>query len=225
MIHSLLIMQARLNSSRLPQKALLPIIDGMPSLLVAMLGLYGVADEHVLACDRAGQVYFNSLAEQSHFQLVVGDEEHDVLSRFIKAMNLFKSNYVIRATADNLVVGRHLVSLAMEQALLTNADYFCFSKTPYGSGVEVVRSEVLINVHERAKEVHDREHVTSYIYNHPNEFRVIQSEAPNELKASDLRSTLDTVEDYERLKDFFHSKSIFSNNIVEEYISWMRKRC
>ncbi|NIZ19023.1 cytidylyltransferase domain-containing protein [Entomospira culicis] len=221
MASSLLIMQARLASSRLAQKALLPIYAGKPSLLYAMQGVYGVADAHVLACDVASFSSFEPIAQEAGFAIMAGDAD-DVLARFAHVAKEYKVDYVIRATADNLIVGQELVRLALDGAIDSDADYFCFEATAHGSGVEVIRRTVLLDAYANASSPFEREHVTPYIYGHPQRYKVIKPVVESRFFAPDLRSTLDTPEDYTRLVEFFTHRAFPSQTIIEEYIAWMR---
>lgn len=225
MSNSALVMQARLSSTRLQKKALLPLYEGVPSLLLAMEGIYGVADYHILACDLESYDVFTPIARQARFDILTGSLD-DVLLRFIQVMRVIPPvKYVIRATADNTIVGRMLPQVALQRAIDSDADYFCFSQTPHGSGVEIIRYDALLEAHQKAVSSHHREHVTAYIYDNRDKFKVETPAAPNLWIGEDIRSTLDTHDDYLRLKAFwseYYHHFDFSS-IIEEYIQWARR--
>nr|WP_246209024.1 spore coat protein [Entomospira entomophilus] len=216
-------MQARLSSTRLQQKALLPLREHESSLSLAMQGVYGVADYHLLACDEQSYDTFTPTALEHHFQITAGSLD-DVLERFTQALQCIPPvKYVIRATADNTIVGRSLPRLALEYADHRDVDYLCFSGTPHGSGVEVIRYDALLLAHQRASSSYEREHVTPYIYQHPEQFKVENPPAPMQWCAEEIRSTLDTPEDYARLKAFWAEYQGDFDSIIEEYIQWVRR--
>ncbi|MCL2520451.1 MAG: hypothetical protein FWE37_05560 [Spirochaetaceae bacterium] len=212
-INSALFMQARLNSDRLPQKALKPLA-GKASLLLAMQGLYGCADTHLLLTCSNSEAAFSPLAREAGYGLFIGDE-NDVLGRYAKAVSLYLPQWVIRATGDNTLVPKALVSRLLTLTVQANADYGRFSDTPHGSGVEVIRAEALLVANNEAVTAYQREHVCPFLYDNPARFKILLPLAPAEWRYPHLRTTLDTPEDYNRLSQFFTTKAT-----LEEYILW-----
>jgi spore coat polysaccharide biosynthesis protein SpsF len=199
---TVLILQARLDSTRLPRKALLPIC-GEPMLLRVMQALRQIpCDDRVLAApeDCAGD--FAPLARDAGFTLITGPKD-DVLARYCMAIRATDAGRVIRATGDNLFVLTDASARLEAEAESLDADYALYSGIPYGSGVECVKAGALLKAEAEAKLPAEREHVCPYLYNHPEIFSLHRPLVPQEWRGPALRFTVDTPADYERAQKFF----------------------
>lgn len=204
------IVQARLDSTRLPRKALLPL-DGEPLLLRVMEALSCIpVDKHILACPEDYYGTFKPLAERAGFAITTGPKD-DVLHRFVLAIEAFKLDYCIRATADNPFVFADAAWLCARETLALEADYGTLTSMPYGSGVELIRAEALSRADRESQSPYDREHVTPYLYNNPGQFFLHRPLAPLPWRESQVRLTVDTLEDYERAKRLYEALSSASN--------------
>lgn len=96
---TVIILQARLDSSRLPEKALLPLGDRPMVFRVVEALAHVPCDRRVLACPQDSETVFAPLAEEAGFYLFVGSKE-DVLDRFSGAARRFDARWIIRATGD-----------------------------------------------------------------------------------------------------------------------------
>jgi len=192
-----LVVQARLDSSRLSDKALLPLGD-RPIVFRVMEALaFLPCEKKILACPEDSVSAFAPLAEEAGFVLVPGPKE-DVLARYCLAIRRSGADRVIRATADNpFVFVDAAVSINMEAAEL-GADYSGYFGLPYGAGVESIASEALLRAEREAEATDEREHVCPYLYKHPELFRLHRPFAPRRWQGPEYRITVDTREDYER---------------------------
>ena len=190
-------LQARLNSSRLPGKALM-LLEGIPLIEWCMRRLKAAeAQEFVLlTCERdAGRL--RPSAERCGFTLFTGSED-DVLNRFASAVLYFKPDMILRATGDNPFVSPFLVGETVRLAASARADYAVLKNIPVGSSVEAVSAEALLKAAVRAEDAYEHEHVTPYLYRHPETFRVVSGEAPPGYR-SPLSVTVDTEDDFRRV--------------------------
>lgn len=195
-------LQVRLDSSRLPRKALLPL-GGKAVISHAMEALSQVpVERYVLLTDEESRAGLSPLAEEAGFELFTGPKE-DVLARYTMAVEHFQVVHFIRATGDNPLVSVGCAESLLQTHVRSGADYSAYTGLPLGTGVECVRSEALLDAHARATERYDREHVCPYLYRHPEKYRIFRPQADEAFQAPDLRVTLDTREDYERLQDIF----------------------
>jgi spore coat polysaccharide biosynthesis protein SpsF len=71
---------------------------------------------------------------------------------------------------------------------------------PQGVDAEVFSFAHLQKIHALEKDPFQREHVTPYFYQHPEEFRLNKVLAPKDLEAADIKLTVDTQEDFDRVK-------------------------
>ncbi len=201
---TVIILQARLDSSRLPGKALLPL-GGRPMVYRVMEALSRIpCDRRVLACPPDSETAFAPLAEEAAFSLFVGSKE-DVLNRFSRAARRFDARWIIRATGDNPFVFPDAAEALMKETENTEADYGTYGATPYGAGVEVIRAEALHTADREAREPFEREHVCPYLYGHPERFLLHRPLAPKMWRGPQLRVTVDTPADYQRAQGLYQA--------------------
>lgn len=190
------ILQARLDSSRLPGKALLPL-GGEPLILRVMEALRTVpCDAYALACPADSEKDFAPLAERAGFRLVIGSKE-DVLGRYCAAIRILNADRVIRATGDNPFVFPDAALAIAVEGEATGADYAAYAALPYGAGVESVSADALLRAEREAHLPAEREHVCPYLYNHGELFVLHRPAAPKKWRDPSIRLTVDTREDYE----------------------------
>ena len=220
-----LILQARLDSSRLSDKALLPLGD-RPIVFRVMEALaFLPCEKKILACPEDSVSAFAPLAEEAGFILVPGPKE-DVLARYCLAIRKSGADRVIRATADNPFVFVDAAGAIESEATELGADYAGYSGLPYGAGVESVASEALLRAEREAEVPDEREHVCPYLYRHPELFRLHRPLAPRRWQGPDCRITVDTSEDYgramslyERLSSLPLEKRNLGENVLSVYTS------
>jgi len=198
---SLGIIQARMDSSRLPRKVLLKL--GGRSVLervVRAAQASGVLDELVVAttteaADDAIVAECAAIGVACHRGPV-----DDVLARFLGVLDQHESDIMLRFTADNPLIDPAIISRAHRVFVASGADYLSTSLAhtlPRGLDVEMVRTPVLRQIDALAIE-HHRVHVTSYIYTHADDFDVIGLTLQPDL--SHLRLTLDTEDDWKLIE-------------------------
>jgi spore coat polysaccharide biosynthesis protein SpsF len=216
-------LQARLGSTRLPRKALLPL-GGTTVLQLAMRALARVeAGVHALLTEPASENAFAPLAREEGFELFVGPEE-DVLERFCRAAARFNVRRVIRATADNPLVCPEQVRSLLELHEARGWQLSHYLGPPLGTGVEVIEASALAEAGERAADPYEREHVTPYLYRHPERFRVGEPPCPAAWHLPEARLTLDTSADYERLRELFGELYRGQPLETEELVRWLQGR-
>ncbi|MDR2446825.1 MAG: spore coat protein [Treponema sp.] len=205
------VLQARLDSTRLPNKALLPLYgatDKEPLIYRVMDALRAVpCDLYVLACPPDCVSAFAPFAERSGFEIYAGSKE-DVLARYCGAVRTFAIDRVIRATGDNPFVFADAAFALNREAQILNADYAGYAALPYGAGVESVAAEALLRAERETSTDAEREHVCPYLYNHPERFRLHRPLASRVWQAPNMRLTVDTREDYERAAMLYRDLSL-----------------
>ena len=192
-----LVLQARLDSSRLGKKSLLPL-GGRPLIFRVMEALSLVSsEEKILACPEDDALSFAPLAEEAGFRLVPGPAS-DVLARYCIAIRRTGAERIIRATGDNPFVFTDAADALYGEASALGADYAGYSGLPYGAGVESVAAEALLRAEREAQSAGEREHVCPYLYGHPELFRLHRPLAPCQWQGPDFNISVDTPEDYTR---------------------------
>ncbi|WP_304223737.1 cytidylyltransferase domain-containing protein [Gracilinema caldarium] len=196
------IVQARLDSSRLPRKALLPL-HGEPLLFRVLEALSFIpVQHHILACPEDSYEAFKPIAEVAGFDIIAGPKD-DVLRRFVLACKAFALDYCIRATADNPFVFTDAAWMSAQESIALEADYGTLTSMPYGSGVEIIKAEALFRADRESSSSYDREHVCPYLYNNPNIFYLHRPLCPLKWREPQVRLTVDTYEDYERAQRLY----------------------
>lgn len=219
-----LVVQARLGSTRLPRKALLPLGGATVTDQVLRRLALVPADAHVLATDEASAPELGPVAARNGFELLVGSAE-DVLERYCDAIRRFGLSRLLRATGDNPLVSFELARLLVEEGSVSRADrvdYRAHTGMPLGMGVELVEASALLAAEKEASLPSEREHVCPFLYNHPERFRIARREAPAPYLLPDARVTIDTAADYEsvlRLYGALYAGSPIPSEAVLRYLS------
>jgi spore coat polysaccharide biosynthesis protein SpsF len=198
-----------MGSTRLPGKVLLDLA-GEPLLWhvvrrvqrIASLDGFLVATSTERADDR-----IEGLCLRHRWPCFRGDEK-DVLDRYYQAARHVQTRHVVRVTADCPLLCPHQTGLLLEHHLHAGADYthnvtVWGSGMPLGTGGEVITFEALEMSWREGREPHHREHVSEYIYEHPERFRIEKVPAPPELRRPELRLTVDTPEDLELIRAIY----------------------
>jgi len=192
------IVQARMGSTRLPGKVLRPLAGRtVLGRVVRAAHESAVLDDLVIATTtEPADDAVVAEAQRLGVACYRGPVD-DVLTRFLGALDEHPADAVMRFTADCPLLDPDIVALAATVwRAVGGLDYLstAISRTlPRGMDVEIVRAEAL-RLADRAATTHHRAHVTSYVYSHPQQYRVLGLTLPPDL--SDLRLTLDTVEDW-----------------------------
>jgi spore coat polysaccharide biosynthesis protein SpsF len=194
------IVQARMTSTRLPGKVLLPI-GGAPVLawVTGRAAMARTIDEVVLATstDESDDVVA-AWAGSSGVRVVRG-ALNDVLDRYrMAAETVPDADVVVRLTADCPLLDPGVVDLTV-RALDGGADYASTSldgRYPRGLDAEAVRRDVLLTAAREFDDGPEREHVTLGVYRRPERFRCVPVVAPAWAQRPHLRLTVDEPDDY-----------------------------
>lgn len=203
-----LIDQARMSSTRLPGKILKQVLD-KPLLLYQIERLKRAKrlSQIVIATTVNPQddIIANTAKEQG-VSVYRGSEE-DVLQRYAETAKQFQADFIVRITSDCPLIDPAIIDACIEQ-FLKSPQYDYISNTldltfPRGMDVEVFTQKALQTAHEKAKRTPEREHVTPYIYQHPDIFKI--GHFKNSENLSQYRLTVDTQEDFDLIKMIIES--------------------
>ncbi len=196
-VRKVVVVQARIGSQRLPGKVLADV--GGCSMLARVARRAGRArrvDTVVVATtDRTRDDAIVAECERLKVAVFRGDEE-DVLDRYYRAAAAHAAGVVVRVTADCPFIAPEVIDLVVAAEEASGADYASntLGRTyPRGLDTEVMTSEALGRAWREARGVHQRAHVTPYLYENPARFRLASVENARDL--SGLRWTVDTAED------------------------------
>ena len=217
------LIQVRLGSTRLKQKALLMLGD-RSVIEHAMLALRAVdADVFALLSDQPSAELLRPAAERCGYRLFAGHDT-DVLQRYIDAAEQFGVSTIVRATGDNPAVSGPLAQALLEIHRDSTSVLSGFDDLPLGCGVEIVERAALEQAHAASENAYDREHVTAYLYRHRTQFDVWRRPADPEYCAPEVRVTLDSAGDYQLLCDLYARHYRGKPLAIEQVIQWWRSR-
>lgn len=202
---TVIICQARMTSTRLPGKVLLKIL-GKPLLeyQIERMKRVTLADEIIIATTLNNtDDPIVSLSEKLKISYSRGPEE-DVLKRYYLAAAECKADLIIRVTSDCPLLDPGIIDQTIKYYKNNDFDYVSNMLTrsyPRGLDCEVFSMEALTMAHNEAYQKSDREHVTPYIYNNPDKFKISGIESDTDY--SHHRWTVDTKDDFLLIKTIY----------------------
>lgn len=208
------IIQARQGSTRLPGKVMMEVL-GKPLLdyLIERVKRAKFLKKIVVATTYLKED--DAIAEfcESHSVPCYRGEIEDVLGRYLGAAQFFSADVIVRLTGDCPLLDPDVIDqvIATYFRLYPKIDYAAntLERTyPRGLDVEVFSLDSLKIADREAKSTADREHVSSYIYSHPERF-LLASVTANE-NTSRFRWTVDTWEDFLLIETLI--KAIYPQN-------------
>lgn len=201
--------EARMTSSRLPGKVLLDLA-GKPALqhIVERLRRSRYVDEVVVATtDQPTDEPVEELCRKIGCACFRGSED-DVLARVLGAAEYVNGGLIVEITGDCPVIDWRHVDLMIETFYAGEFDYVAnIGPQPYPVGfeVQVFPVAVLAEVNRLTQNPVDHEHVSLYIYSHPERYRLHYVSAGPDLFHPEIEITLDTQEDYQMIQSVYQS--------------------
>lgn len=225
------IIQARMGSTRLPSKVL-KNLGGQPMLAhvvnrtrrVKTLDAVVVATTTQLADDVIAY-----LCKEQDWPCFRGSED-DVLDRYYRAASIFRADVVVRITSDCPLIEPEIIDRVVNKLLscYPEVDYVSNSLVrtfPRGLDVEVIGFSALKKAWQEDDNLAWREHVTPYIYRHPEKFKI--RNVANDRDYSYMRWTVDTPEDLtfaRNIYDYFKNDTftwIEVLRLLGKYPEWL----
>lgn len=188
-----------MGSTRLPGKSLRPVLD-RPLLfyLLERLKRCRNADEVVVATTTLKEDdVIADWAKKMNVPVLRGSSE-DLVARYLQAAQEHKADVVVRITSDCPLIDPVWIDLLIAKFLQAkDLDYLSNTlerSFPRGMDTEVFSIQALEEADRLAKLPAEREHVTMYMYKHPEQFRLKNIRYPQD--QSRHRWTVDTLEDF-----------------------------
>lgn len=202
----LAIIQARLGSTRLPGKVLLPFGASATALsfMIERVGRAKTIDEIIVASTTTAEDQkLAEYLEKLGVKYFLGSET-DVLDRYYQAAKQFcqsPDDVIVRLTGDCPLIDGAVIDEVVKTFFDNDYDFVSNSLEPYsypdGMDVEVFSFKNLERAAREAKLPSHREHVTFYFWQNPKKFKIYYIQYPKNL--SHYRLTLDYPQDYEIL--------------------------
>ena len=202
---TLVILQARTNSKRLPGKVLMPIL-GLPLAIFCWSRIKNSGLKTYIATSNSHlDDKFVSIIKKYKINFFRGSL-NNVLKRFVDCSKDLKLNdIIIRLTADNPLVDGNFVKKCLLIFLKKKFRYFSshdnVKNCPFGISVEIFRRKYLLYSYNKKCTKYDLEHVTPAIRRKYLEKKKINMNLDHTF--SKLTFTIDTMEDYLKVKKLF----------------------
>jgi spore coat polysaccharide biosynthesis protein SpsF len=195
------IIEARISSTRLPGKILLPILgEPLIARLIERLRRAETLDTVIIATTtKPADDRVERFAGQAGVGCFRGSEE-DVLGRVLGAAKAFSIDVIVEVTGDCPLIDPGVVDRVVRAYRSGGRDYASnvLRRTyPRGLDTQVFATALLEKVAGLTRDPVDREHVSLFIYEHPGMFSLTNVESDLPEKWQDLRLTVDTREDLE----------------------------
>lgn len=217
------ICQARLGSTRLPGKIMLSINRmTLLEIFICRLQKSQLLDEIIIAtstnpqddiiveeCKRIGVKYFRG-------------DELNVLSRYYNCAKEYNADTIVRVTSDCPLIDSEILDEGIKSHIKNKVDYTSNSienSFPHGFDYQIITFKALEESYNNATQPEEFEHVVPYISNRPEIFTscsVINKKTEN---ASNIRITLDYLEDYVTINNIFRyfDYDIYKPNLKNIY--------
>jgi spore coat polysaccharide biosynthesis protein SpsF len=180
------------------------------------------ATVHALLTDEDSAAKLAPAAKREGFQLFQGPGE-DVLRRYCLAADFYSVSRVVRATGDNPLVSPALTASLLELHAQKELDLSHFVGMPLGTGVEAVETAALRQAELESACAYEHEHLTTYLYRHPEHFRVAHLPCPPGCRRPTARVTLDTESDYHLISRIFTDLYRGEPPETEALVGWFRR--
>ena len=193
--------EARMRSTRLPGKVLKPIL-GRPMLALMIERLRRVQHLDDIVIATTGDISCDPIEDLARL-VGVGcyrGSEEDVLDRVLQAARQARADVIVETTGDCPLIDPETTNDVIRTFLRANVDYCSnvLERTyPRGMDVQVFPISVLAEVARLTNDPTDHEHVSLYIYSHPERFRLLNVCSNLSSQDAELRLTVDTPEDFE----------------------------
>ena len=207
------IVQARMGSSRLPGKVLKEILR-YPLILLNLKRL-----EKSVKIDKLIVATSNKPEDDPLYEVVKAagykvfrGEENNVLKRYRDCVTKYGGDTIVRVTGDCPLIDPGIVGNVISHYKMYDYDYVRLDVPDTfirGFDAEVFSRDALEKTYNMALEDSHKEHVTAYMYHHPELFSAGKVCGEN-LFNKDYRLCVDTIEDLVLVtKVFEHFKDIY----------------
>lgn len=223
-----IIVQARLGSTRFPNKIQKPL--GRFSILSFQFKrLLSLPNRYRIICsttEKPEDKWIIHTCNEWNISYYQGNE-HNVLERYYETGMHFKSKIIVRLTSDCPLRDPKIIEACVDEFLKNpHLDYLsnAWPKRihPKGMDVEVFTFSALEEAYKQTQRSYDCEHVTPYIYQHPQQFQIGKLHS-HLIPMPNL--SVDTETDYQRICEIFEQVSKKGENFsLEDIIDFVKSK-
>ena len=206
--------EARMTSTRLPGKVLMPVMGKqMLEYMIERVRRVSELDEIIVATtiNDTDQPIVD-LAERLGVGCFRGSE-NDVMGRVLSAAQYYEADVIVELTGDCPLIDPDVISSVIRCFSQGEADYASnvpIRTYPIGMETQVFPTSILADAASMTQDPTDREHVSLYIYSHPERYHIVTVHSGLPKRWHGIRLTLDTVEDFELINEIF--KTLYPSN-------------
>ncbi|MBU1078189.1 MAG: hypothetical protein KKH98_12905 [Spirochaetes bacterium] len=200
-------LQARISSKRLPGKIfrelngksiiqhIIERVGKLKKIYNYLVVLTPFSDIEVL------QAHLKTYAEV----IIFAGDENNVLKRFALANKKINADVIIRITGDNPLVDIHHLRRGLYLHMRNNSDYTCYDNLALGTGFEIFNGDVLEKCYKNAGSPYQMEHVTPYIKEHTDKFKLQILKVRGLFNQPGLRLTVDEEKDFKLMSVIYEN--------------------
>ena len=207
-----LIIQARLKSTRFPNKILRKV--NKKEVLTIMLKRLNkkFRNKIIVAVGNTNCEKIINICKKQKTKFFIGSN-NNVLERYYKCAKKNKIETIVRIPADCPLIDPNIVKKGLKKFFSNNVEYVSnLLPASYidGNDVEIFSIKSLTKMYNKARSRFDKEHVTTYLRRNKKIFKIMNFKT-NENLSLKFRLTLDYKEDLTVIKKILRSKNIFLN--------------
>lgn len=201
------IVQARMDSTRLPKKALKDIL-GKPMLwhIINRVKNSELIDDIIIACtNKDGDDLIEEFARKNSIKCYRGSVD-DIVDRFYNAAKFAKADIIIRLWGDCPLIDPKLIEKVLKIFIKNNYDYannFNPATYPTGMNFEIYTYKVLEKIWKETTDPFYREYPFECIYKNSGSLKILFDKNKNNL--SHIHLTVDYEEDFEIITQIYES--------------------
>jgi spore coat polysaccharide biosynthesis protein SpsF len=219
-----IVIQARMNSSRLSGKTL-KLLDNKTLIEWIFNRLKKTKIKNIILATGKSKknLKLKTLCDRYNIIFFAGDEKN-VLKRYYKVSKKYKLDAIIRICADNPFVDSGEINSLIESYKHSkgNKDYY-FNHRNYesytyadGFGAELIKFSTLEKLYNNVEHKYHKEHVTSWIWNNLKNFNIIPCKTNIDKKYHHIVCDINNSIDYKKIKNFIKDKRISINDNAEK---------
>tara|TARA_B110001454_G_scaffold219106_1_gene249954 strand:- start:4134 stop:4928 length:795 start_codon:yes stop_codon:yes gene_type:complete len=222
------VIQARMSSTRLPGKIMLPVC-GKPLLehFIDRIKYSKTINKIIIATSiKKEDNVIVDFCNKKNIMCIRGSE-NDLLSRYKMAADETQADIIVRLTSDTPLLEYNVIDEVVNTYIQNEYDFVsnCYPLPrtyPDGTNVEVFSIGILNEMYLHAKKPSEREHVTFYVLMQPEKFKIFRVDNTRDI--SNYRFNLDYELDYELIREIFNN--LYKDGevfLLEEIIEFLEK--
>jgi len=215
----------RLNSTRLPRKALLEL-NGVPAIERCLLNTLASKFSAMTILATSTDADDEELKNHTLNGMVkfFAGSANDPASRMYDAAKLYGLDYIVRVTGDSPAISYELIDLLLESHIRNKAEFSYLNNAPSGTRPEVISTNAIKKLRALINTDGYSEYLTIYFKNNPEHFSLNEVSAPKKYRFPQYRLNLDYLEDYELIKKVYEELDVGAESLsLTGVIEFLRK--